>query len=663
MYRPCPSHVPSKTRLRIKMAVDGSSDIQRVRDATDLVALIGEHVALRPKGREHVGVCPFHDDHSPSMAVVTHKGNAFYKCHACGAGGDVFDFVQNYHKMDFAEALRFLADRAGITLTPLSKRAAHDSESHGPSRSDLREAAGRAAAFYQRVLRHPDQGQLGRRILEDRAIGDEAAEAFMLGLAPDKWDGLLEVIQKNKLSIDLFVQAGLLKPRRNDDGHYDTFRNRIIFPICNEVGQPIAFGARIINPEDEPKYLNSPETPIFHKSRTLYGLHLAKRSIIDSGTAIVTEGYTDVIACHQAGLKNVVATLGTALTREHAQILGKFCHTVVLLFDGDDAGQRAADRGIEVFFREPIDVKVCTLPDNLDPDDLLRQEDGAERFNQAIAGAQDAIRYKLRRFDRALKDQTGLSARQRTLETFLRELHTLGLDSVSGVRRHLIFDQLADLMGVSAREIENAMPRTPVHSHAPSETAELTGRTTSEEEDGSPAPLPSAPTNLSRARRQAEHDLLALLIFDPTLGRHLIQLENDGPCRLTDLVTEEQFADPAARLVAGEVFERVESDQVFSVQELLAALDHPSARELAAALYFRGESHMDGKTTITPAELYQEAGRALLRAIEREAYHAEMDEKRRTPDSASNPEVLQQLLDLRKKQGHMAAAIGSGLRS
>ena len=649
------------------MAADGSSDIQRVRDATDLVALIGEHVALRPKGREHVGVCPFHDDHSPSMAVVTHKGNAFFKCHACGAGGDLFDFVQNYHKMDFAEALRYLADRAGITLTPRAKGAAHDREPTGPSRADLREAAGRAAAFYRRVLRHPDQGQVGRRILEDRAIGDEAADSFMLGLAPDRWDGLFEVIGRHKLSTDLFVQAGLLKPRRNDDGHYDAFRNRIIFPICNEVGQPIAFGARVINPEDEPKYLNSPETAIFHKSRTLYGLHLAKRSIIDSGTAIVTEGYTDVIACHQAGLKNVVATLGTALTREHAQTLGKLCHTVVLLFDGDEAGQRAADRGIEVFFREPIDVKVCTLPDNLDPDDLLRQEDGAERFSGAIAGAQDAIRYKLRRFDRALRDQTGLSARQRALETFLRELHSLGLDSVDGVRRHLIFDQLADLMGVSAREIENAMPRTPVHARTPSEAAERTGRTTFNEgrsdEDGSPAPLPAAPANLSRARRQAEHDLLALLIFDPTLGRQLIQPENDGPCRLTDLVTEEEFADPAARRVAGEVFERIESNRVFTVQELLAALEHPSARELASTLYFRGESHIDGLTTVTAAELFQEAGRALLRAIDREAYHAEMDEKRRTPDAASDPEVLQQLLDLRKKQGHMAAAIGSGLRS
>jgi DNA primase len=312
----------------------GQSDIDRVRDATDLVRLIGEHVPLKPRGREHVGLCPFHDDHSPSMAVVTHKGNAFYKCHACGAGGDAFDFVQNYHKMDFAEALRFLADRAGITLTPRpspgQRSASGEADEHDGrtvARSSIREANAFAAAFFRKVLQHPEAGSVGRELIDKRGISAEMAEQFMLGYAPDSWDKLLATITRKGMSVEPFAAAGLLKPRKTGDGFYDAFRHRLIFPITSEVGQPIAFGARAIKADDEPKYLNSAESSVFQKSRTLYGLHQAKRSIIDSRTAVITEGYTDVIACHQAGFTNVVGTLGTALTREHARLSRLWSHT------------------------------------------------------------------------------------------------------------------------------------------------------------------------------------------------------------------------------------------------------------------------------------------------------------------------------------------------
>jgi DNA primase len=410
----------------------GQSDIDAVRESTDLIRLIGEHIALKPRGREHVGVCPFHDDHSPSMAVVTHKGNAFYKCHACGAGGDAFDFVMNYHKMEFGEALRLLADRAGIKLQPRPSEAATES---GPGRADLRKVNSFAASFYDRALRDEAQGAVGRAMIQQRGISAEMVQAFGLGMAPDSWDALAGLVARRGLPESAFVAAGLLKHRTNGAGLYDSFRNRLIFPICDELGQPIAFGARKLNPDDEPKYLNSAESSVFSKSRTLFGLHLAKRAIMDSRQVIVTEGYTDVIACHQAGITNVVGTLGTALTREHAKVLSRLCDTVVMLFDGDDAGQKAADRAISVFFSEPVDVRICVLPDNLDPDELLKQDDGAERFVAATANSIDALAFKFRRFQQKIAPSTGISARQKLLESFLAELGELGFAAMQGVRK------------------------------------------------------------------------------------------------------------------------------------------------------------------------------------------------------------------------------------
>ncbi|MBT8487168.1 MAG: DNA primase, partial [Phycisphaerae bacterium] len=329
------------------MAGTGQSEIDQVREATDLVRLVSEHVAIQPRGREYVGLCPFHDDHKPSFAVVTHKGSSFFHCFACGASGDCFRFVMRFHSMEFGEALRYLAERAGITLQPRGA-AGGERDDGGPRRGDLIATQERALAFFRRVLADSAAGATARGALEDRGITPDMVDRFQLGAAPEGYDGLLRRLDASDRPVAR--AAGLLKTRQDESGEYDAFRNRLMFPICDEVGRPVAFGGRILDPDDQPKYLNSAESPIFRKSRTLYGLHLARRSIMDASLAIVTEGYTDVIACHQAGFENVVGTLGTALTADHARILARICDTVVLLFDGDEAGQKAADRGVEVFF-------------------------------------------------------------------------------------------------------------------------------------------------------------------------------------------------------------------------------------------------------------------------------------------------------------------------
>ncbi|MHC4908994.1 MAG: DNA primase, partial [Planctomycetota bacterium] len=256
---------------------DRSGTIEEVREATDLVALIGEHVPLTPKGREHVCVCPFHDDHSPSMSVVTHKGNHFYKCHACGAAGDAFTFVMEFHRKDFPEALRYLADRAGITIP--DRRQDANAPNEGGSRSSVRRANAFAAKHFRGNLQDNERGSAARAILAERGIDDATAERFEIGLAMPGYDDLRTAIERARADIRVAVEARLLRERESG-GTYDAFRNRLMFPIADELGKTVAFGARRIDPNDEPKYLNSAESTVFDKSKTLYGLHLARRAII-----------------------------------------------------------------------------------------------------------------------------------------------------------------------------------------------------------------------------------------------------------------------------------------------------------------------------------------------------------------------------------------------
>lgn len=433
-----------------------NGDKERVRDASDIVRIVGDSVALRPKGREFSGLCPFHDDHRPSMNVIPSK--QIFHCFVCGASGDVFTFVQKFHKMDFREALEYLAERAGIALTPV--RVADGAAPAGPNRRTLLEANSEASRFFRGMLAHAEHGKPGREVIERRRIAPEMVETFQLGLAPDRWDGLMLWARHRQLDEESLVGAGLVKRRESGDGAYDALRHRLIFPIHNKAGQVIAFGGRKIREEDEPKYLNSPETPLFNKSATLYALHLASNKIQAERTAIICEGYTDVIACHQAGFTNAVATLGTALTREHARELRLRCDKVVLLFDGDDAGQRAADRAVPIFFAEQIDVCIATLAshtDAKDPDELLKREGGAEVFRKALESAQDLIEYRLARV-RARLAGAGMSALEKGITQEIAEFAGMGLATAPPQRRELIERRLAEISGLRESTIRAITP-------------------------------------------------------------------------------------------------------------------------------------------------------------------------------------------------------------
>ncbi len=432
-------------------------DRQRVKDASDIVRVVGEHVSLKPKGREFVGLCPFHDDRNPSMAVVPAK--QIFHCFVCGTGGDVFSFMQKYHGMDFREALEKLAERSGIELARRQpKREPLPGEMPGINKGDLLRANEAAQAFFRAILGHPEHGAVARALIERRGISPGMVEAFGIGAAPDRWDGLLRTIESKGLDARAFDAAGLLKTRESG-GRYDALRNRLVFPIQDQIGRVIAFGGRRIDDDDDPKYLNSPETPAFRKHTTLYGISQASRAIQQKRTAIVVEGYTDVVACHQAGVTNVVATLGTALTPGHAALLRRLCDTVVLLFDGDTAGQKAADRAVEVLFSEQIDIRIAslaTVTDAKDPDEALKRPGGKELFERAIERSQDLLVWKFERLRASLAEK-GPAAVANAVEEEIGRFTRLGLARLSPVRRAQLVRLISEATGIGEQTIQSQM--------------------------------------------------------------------------------------------------------------------------------------------------------------------------------------------------------------
>ncbi len=539
---------------------------RKVLEATDIVRLIGDHLALKPKGREYVALCPFHDDHSPSMFVVPAK--QIFHCFSCGAGGNAIDFAMRYHAMDFRGALEFLAERSGVVLerfTPVGPARDAAGASSESTKDELLRANAFALGVFRVLLNHPDHGKPARDTIARRGIAPEMVEAFQIGTSPDRWDGLLKTIESKGLDLRPFAEAGLLKSRENSGGgggHYDALRNRLVFPIFDQIGRVVGFGGRRLNDEDEPKYLNSPESRVFDKGSTLFGLHQAQRAIQNARTAVVTEGYTDAIACHQHGFAHTVATLGTALTTRHAALLRRLADRVVLLFDGDDAGLKAADRALEVVFAEPIDIRVAVLPGGDDPDDLLKQPDGPARFRGVLDSAQDFLEFRFARL-RQRFDETGLTpgsnARARAIEDEIDRLVQLGLRRLSPLRQQTVLGRLTALAGVDASTVVEALRRAGLGPGSRSPRGEQ-----------------GSPPSIGRPRRSPSDEALGCLLNDPTLA----VTDPDG---LDDILREGAYGSPLSE-VAGALAAALDSNRPPSLDTVLDILTDAPARSAAAAL-------------------------------------------------------------------------------
>lgn len=367
--------------------------IEQIREATNIVDLIGETVRLRHRGRNYTGLCPFHNEKTPSFSVQEDKG--IFKCFGCGKAGDVFTFVMESEGLTFPEAIERLAERANITLETDEEKKAEMSE-----RESVFNACREAAAFYYRVLRST-AGEKPMKYLRERGLELETLKQFGVGYAVDQPGMLMNVLHKKGFYNPVLEKAGIISAKATGEW-YERFRGRIMFPVFSASGRIIGFGGRVLpgaNANKEmAKYVNSPDTVIYHKSNVLYGLYQAKDAIRKLGNAIVVEGYADVLAVSQAGFKNVVAASGTSLTKEQLELLRRYTTSVILLFDADQAGKNAAMRGIEIAIEAGFDVDTVVLPKGEDPDSFIRKS-GAEAFGDALVRKQPFIETKAQWFE------------------------------------------------------------------------------------------------------------------------------------------------------------------------------------------------------------------------------------------------------------------------
>ncbi|MCC6235107.1 MAG: DNA primase [Verrucomicrobiales bacterium] len=366
---------------------------EQVRAANDIVEVIGSYLPLRRAGTSFVALCPFHREKTPSFHVSPSR-QAFH-CFGCNKGGDVFRFVQDYENLSFVDAAKRLAERAGIRLEFDETPGQREQRAVQEQLRDLHE---QITQRWQQSLQTDAAGTIAREYLARRGVTEDAVQQFRLGYAPEAWDDTVNWGRSRGWDLRLMEQAGLVVARdagQSGRGHYDRFRGRLMFPICDEQGRVIGFSGRILQGDEKTaKYVNSPETPIFIKSRVLYGLDKTKRAILDAGSVIICEGQLDLIACFTAGVKNVVAPQGTALTGEHLRILRRYAQEAVLCFDSDNAGQKAAARVLDDLLASGLAIRVITMPAPHDPDSYIKAH-GPEAFRQLSAAARDFFEFYL----------------------------------------------------------------------------------------------------------------------------------------------------------------------------------------------------------------------------------------------------------------------------
>jgi DNA primase len=608
-----------------------------IKNAVDIVALIGESLPLHRTGSKFKALCPFHDDHNPSLELNPERQS--YKCWSCGAGGDVFDFVQAYDRVDFPEALRMLADRAGVALEnpPVGTSAP------GPSKSDLLAVNAWAEQEFVLALENAPEAQA---YLEKRGIRRDVVERFRLGYAPDVHGWLTSRAQKLGYTIALLERAGLVVNGDDSAGWLrDRFRGRLMFPIHDLRGRTVGFGGRILPGVADrlakagitaAKYLNSPETAIFQKRRIVYAAEHARAAARTSGWVAVVEGYTDVIAAHQAGLTNSVGTLGTALGDEHVAALRQLADHVVLVFDGDEAGQKAADRSLELFLGHDVDVRVLTLPENTDPCEFLVRE-GVEAFRVLIDRAVDPLSFVIRRAE-ARFDLDSIEDSRRAAEWVLAilvrlpEVHRAGLD----VKVAKALDRLSQRLRVPVETLDRRL-----RDLRRSSKRQAQDRTRREAQATSAVASEATP-----AVRSPVAALIRPADLDPT-DRELLQIVLNEPSvvgRLISRVTVASIRDAPLRTILQTCYDLYAEGQAPTFDRIALRLDDLEVRALAAGLLLPIDAQPVSEW-VRPTPLDQRLKGVLAHLAEREwrkRLRDVSDTLKRT-NSATNPDEYRAL--------------------
>ena len=555
---------------------------EQVRQAVDIVDLVGSYVQLRRQGRNFVGLCPWHDDSRPSLQVNPERQS--FKCWVCDVGGDVFSFVMKAENMEFREALEMLAERAGIQLRPSTP---HPSEPGGPPprKEDDKRTLYRLAAWadeqYHHCLTSAPEGEPGRQYLAERGIADETIRRFRLGFAPDRWDWLLECARGTHWTAALLERVGLLRRRELSDGFYDWFRGRVMFSIRDARSRPVAFGGRVLPQladDHTAKYINSPETPLFSKSRELYGLDMARENFKKAGGAIVMEGYTDCLMAHQHGLDNCVAVLGTALGERHLQVLRRYTDSITLVLDGDEAGRRRTneilDALLALFEKNQVDLRILTLPEGVDPCDFIATH-GSDPFRQLLTQAVDALEHKFRTVTNGLDTLTDTHRASQAAEQMLATLAQIrtaggGASSQTLLREEQMLSRIARKFHLPEEQLRSrltslrraARPR----SGAP---RDITLQTESGQPVGGTADEPTRLAELPVWDRE----LLELFLLEPSYrARILITIEPAA------------FTSNAARRIYQMCGRLAENGEPCDFDRLLGALDDVNLKSLLVSL-------------------------------------------------------------------------------
>ena len=502
--------------------------IERVRDAADIVEIVSAYTDLRRQGERFVGLCPFHDERTPSFSVKPRDG--FYYCFGCEAGGDAIRFVQEKEGLAFPDAVEALGERYGVEV----ERESEDprAEEARRRRGRLGEALTRVAAFYEAYLWEAPKAEKARIYLtEERGLGEEVLRGFGVGYAPSAWDSVLTRGQRAGFSVEELLAAGLIQRSQNKPGsHYDRFRGRITFPVRDHRGRVVGFGARGMGPYAKPKYLNSPEGELYRKSRTLYGIDRARGPIARGGRAVVVEGYTDVLALHQAGIEEAVAVMGTAITPDQLKLLAGYAEEVVLALDADRAGREAMLRAQRVAGSGRLRLLVAAMPTGKDPAELLMDEEGGRQLREGLAKAVELSVFHVRAIlgDADLSSPTG---RDRALDEVVPVLLGMG----ETITRQEMLREVADRLDAEPNLVAARMKGGPVQPRPPQPQ-------TAAPEGADEPRRPPAPRRKPTPQERREYEMLALLVDKPKDGREFLER-----------LTEEHFSSPILR----SVFERL----------------------------------------------------------------------------------------------------------
>lgn len=587
--------------------------VKMVKEASDIVDVIGSYISLRPAGQQTFkGLCPFHDDHRPSFDVDPKRGR--YRCWSCGKYGDVITFVQEYEKVEFAEALEILAKRAGINLEKSENLV------QNRLRGSMLDSVRWASDQYHQCLQESPLAAEARSYLSSRGLEDEIIRQFGLGFAPRRGDWLLELAHNDGVDVGMLEQVGLIGRKTDKPGLYDRFRDRIMFPIRNVLGNTVGFGGRIMpsSPfvDKAPKYYNSSDSPLFSKSEQLYGIDQARNAIGKVGYLAVVEGYTDVMMAHQMGVGNIVATMGTAINARHLRQLRRWTSKVVLVFDADAGGEQGVDRALELFVTNDMDLAIATLPEGLDPCDMLLN-DGPEAFQEVLKGAVDALEFKLSSILAEIsKDGASVETKRKATDSILSVLARIPVESSpsSQLKMQLMLGRIGKRLGLSEETLKNRVnelrPKTESHK-----VDTNTINTTEESRRAKPVPeekelvevLLANPDLVLRARQDLSIDdmnhpglrQIVSILFDLQDEKQTPDLDavrarmGDSPIgsRLLDLADQGR-RNPEPMAWYGNILERFNERKVKPVVRILqdqlhAENDHEAAIELLRKLQSR----------------------------------------------------------------------------